>query len=220
VKPRIHVLLTAQSALLLLASVNRLWSATDVEVLPHGSLRLVELLNLLVLPPASVLLFYLLLEELRPSRAARLWFLAAVYLFALSYGMHEPANYVHDRFCEGSSSELCEIVAYHDDELSHLLFFAGFAGIDAVLLLAQASCGGAVAAGRDLALVLANATLVAAAIVANLAFEEIGLDLIFVAAVAALALVLWRRSGPLPLIVYFASSYVAGLVVTAVVKLL
>jgi hypothetical protein len=56
---------------------------------------------------------------------------------------------------------------------------------------------------------------VAAAIVANLSFEEIGLDLIVVAAVAAGAIALWLRLGPRPLILYFASSYTAGLVITA-----
>jgi hypothetical protein len=217
---RIHVLLTAQSGLLVLASINRLWSGTDVEVLPHEALRIVELVNLFVLPPASVLLFFVLLEDLRPTRAMRLWFLAAVYLFALSYGVHEPANYLHDRFCDPGSGALCDIVVYQDDELSHFIFFAGFAGIDAVLLFAQAAAGGAVAAGRDLALIGANALLVCAAIVANLAFEEIGLDLAFVAAVALLALALLRRHGPLPLIVYFASSYTAGLAITAVVKVI
>jgi hypothetical protein len=204
--------------LLVLASVNRLWSGTDVEILPHGSLRVVELLNLLVFPPLSVLAFYVLLEDLRPSRTLRVAFLAAVYLFAVSYGMHEPANYVHDRFCDDSRGALCSIIGYQDDELSHFLFFAGFAGIDAVLLFAQAAFGGTVARGRDLALVLSNAALVCAAIIANLAFEEVGLDLIFVGLVAVLALALLRRHGPLPLIVYFASSYAAGLLVTAVVK--
>ena len=69
--------------------------------------------------------------------------------------------------------------------------------------------------GADRALILANASLVAAAIVANLSFEEIGLDLIVVAAVAVLAIVLWLRHGPRPLILYFASAYTAGLVITA-----
>lgn len=55
----------------------------------------------------------------------------------------------------------------------------------------------------------------AAAIVANLSFKEIGLDLLVVAAVALLAIALWARVGPRPLILYFASSYTAGLVVTA-----
>ena len=83
---RLHLLLAAQSLVLVLASVNRLWSATDAYVLPDDALRLVDLLNLLVLAPASVLVFYLLLEHLLPHasqrarRAVRVAFVAAVPL--------------------------------------------------------------------------------------------------------------------------------------------
>ena len=109
-----------------------------------------------------------------------------------------------------------------DDDLSHLLFFAGFAGIDAVLLWAEAAAVGfrAELSRRDYASIGANAAFVAAAIVANLGFEEIGLDLVVVALVAALALGLWRRRGPRPLTVYLGISYVAGLGLTIVAKLL
>jgi hypothetical protein len=210
---RLHLLLGAQSLILVAASVNRLWDGTDVEVLPHGALRLVDVLNLLVIAPAGLLVFHLLLEHLSNDSRLRLGFLAAAYLFAASYGMHEAADYLNARFCPGDA-ELCAIVGYQDDELSHLLFFAGFTGIAAVLLAAQATV--ATPAGRgDRALIRANASLVAAAIVANLSFEEIGLDLIVVAAVAAGAMVLWLRLGPRPLILYFGSSYTAGLVITA-----
>jgi hypothetical protein len=56
-----------------LASVDRIWSGTDAQILPHGSLRIVDLVNLLVVVPASALGFYLLLEHLLPdvSRSAR-----------------------------------------------------------------------------------------------------------------------------------------------------
>lgn len=80
---RLHVLLLMQSLLLVPASVNRLWSATDVYVLPHDALRLDDLLNLLVLSPTSVLAFYLLLEHMLPGvpkrarRALRVAFVAA-----------------------------------------------------------------------------------------------------------------------------------------------
>jgi hypothetical protein len=210
---RIHLLLGAQSLILVVASVNRLWDGTDVAVLPHGALRLVDVLNLLVLAPAGLLVFHALLEQLEPSRWLRLGFVAAAYLFAASYGMHEAADYLNARFCPGDA-QLCAIVGYQDDELSHLLFFAGFAGIAVVLLAAQARVSEATSA-KDRALVLANAALVAAAIVANLGFEEIGLDLIVVAAVALLAIALWLRHGPRPLILYFGSAYTAGLAVTA-----
>lgn len=216
---RLHVLLGVQSLLLILATVNRLWSATDVEVL-QGSLRVVDVVNLLVLAPATALVLYLLLEHVlgevpgRARRALRVAFVAALYLFALSYGMHEPADFIHARFCGGREvSALCRAVAYHDDGLSHGLFFAGLAGIDAVLLLAQAATTtmGVVVRARDLALVLANASVVAAAIVANLGFEAIGLDLVMVAGVAGLSLFLLRRSGGRALIAYFAWAYLAGL---------
>lgn len=59
---RLHVLLGVQSLVLILASVNRLWSGTDVEVL-QGSLRVVDVINLLVLAPANALVLYLLLEH-------------------------------------------------------------------------------------------------------------------------------------------------------------
>jgi hypothetical protein len=71
---RLQVLLGAESVLLVLASVNRLWDATDAEVLPHGSLRVVDVVNLMVLAPASALVLYLLLEHVlgdlprRPDR--------------------------------------------------------------------------------------------------------------------------------------------------------
>jgi hypothetical protein len=222
---RLHVLLGAQSLLLVLASLNRLTSIGDVELLPHGSLRAIELVNLLVLAPVSALAFYLLLEHLLGGVAARtrtvlrLAFLGALYLFAASYGMHEPANYVGERFC-GSGGRLCDVVGYHDDGLSHLLFFAGFAGIAAVLLVAQAIATGVAALPlRSYGLLLANSTLIAAAIVANLGFEPIGLDLAVVALVAGLALALLRRAGARPVIVYFAWAYVLGLIATTAVKL-
>jgi hypothetical protein len=225
---RLHVLLTAQSALLVLASINRLWDATDVRVLPHGSLRVVDVLNLLVLAPASALVLYLMLEHVlgdasdRARRRLRLAFLAALYAFAASYGMHEPADFLHAEFCGGRErGALCESVTYHDDELSHGLFFVGLAAMDAVLLLAQAGASslGTRLGRRDLLLVLANASVVAVAIVANLGFEEIGLDLFIVAGVAALALLLLRHRGRRALIVYFGWAYLAGLVATLAVKL-
>jgi hypothetical protein len=72
---------------------------------------------------------------------------------------------------------------------------------------------------RDRRLVLVNASVIALAIVANLGFEAIGLDLFVVAGVAALALWLLRRAGARALIVYFAWAYGAGLAVTVLVRL-
>ena len=147
-------------------------------------------------------------------------FVAALYLFAVSYGMHEPADYLSARFCERDDGPLCDVVSYQDDQLSHFLYFAGLVGIVAVLLVAQAKATalGAGLAPRDRTLVLLNASIVALAIAGNLGFEEIGLDLFVVAAVAALALYLLRRCGPRALILYFAWAYGAGLVATVALK--
>jgi hypothetical protein len=224
---RLHLLLGAQSLILVLASINRLWSGTDAEVLPHGSLRVVDLVNLLVIVPASALAFYLLLEHLLPDvsrsarRALRVAFVGALYVFAMSYGMHEPADYLNARFCDGGDGgPLCDVVGYQDDQLSHALYFAGLLGIDAVLLVAQAKATtlGSGLGVRDRRLVLLNASIVALAIAANLGFEAIGLDLFVVAAVAALALYLLRRCGPRALLLYFAWAYTAGLVATVALK--
>ena len=178
-----------------------------------------------------MLAFHLLFEHLLPGarerarRALRLAFVAAVYLFAASYGMHEATDYLNARFCDGAAGAdvavLCDVVAYQDDELSHLLFFGGFAGIDVALLVAEAAAPRAQVAlsPRDYSLIGINAAFVAASIVANLGFEEIGLDLLVVALVAALALALWRRQGPRPLTVYFAGSYAVGLALSIGAKL-
>jgi hypothetical protein len=58
----------------------------------------------------------------------------------------------------------------------------------------------------------------AAGVVANLAFEKIGLDLYVVAAVAVFAVVLlWRQPRQL-ILRYYAVAFGLGLVVTAVIK--
>lgn len=224
---RLHLLLAIQSLLWVLASINRLWDETDAVILPHGALRVVDFLNLLVIVPAIALVFYLLLEHVLPDvpastrRTLRLAFLVGLYLFSISYGMHEPANYLNTRFCaEGEGGRLCEIVVYHDDELSHLLYFAGLIGINVALLLAQARATtlGAALSPRDRALVVANASIPAVAIIANLGLEEVGLDLVAVAVVAALALYLLRRYGPRALILYFAWAYGFGLAGSLAIK--
>jgi hypothetical protein len=55
--------------------------------------------------------------------------------------------------------------------------------------------------------------------VANLAFEAIGLDLVVLALVAALAIYLLRRHGPRALILYFAWAYGTALAATVAVRL-
>lgn len=60
---------------------------------------------------------------------------------------------------------------------------------------------------RDHWLLVLNALSIGLRLFANLAFEEIGLDLYIVALLAAVALLLFWRKGPQPLQVYFATAY-------------
>jgi hypothetical protein len=143
-----------------------------------------------------------------------------VYLLAAGYGDHEVTNYLHIRFCaEDSTSDLCRIVVFNDDEFSHWVFFAGYILVNAAVLLKQALFPWLNAAGRDVVLLILNGLAIGLGIFANLGFEEIGLDLYVVALLAALALwLLWRR-GRQPLFVYYATAFTFGLVATALVKL-
>lgn len=56
--------------------------------------------------------------------------------------------------------------------------------------------------------------LCCAGIFANLAFEEIGLDLYVVVLPAGVAIYVLRRRGPQPLVTYHSVAYVLGLVLT------
>jgi hypothetical protein len=223
----LHVLLGVQSLVVVLVSVNRLGSWSQGYVAGNEFLRWVDLNNL-VLALVSLVAFHLLRDHLRgggpareaPDRALGVTFIVGAYLLAASYGAHEVTNYLHVRFCDPPTDRLCEIIAYHDDDFSHVLFFAGFTLINLVIMLTQV-----VHPSRtdptlfDTALVVVNALFIGAGIFANLAFEEIGFDLYVVAAIAVLAVaLLWRRPRQ-PILRYYAVAYVAGLLATAVAKL-
>ena len=233
---RVHLWLTLQSVVLVLASVNRLSSATTGYVAPNEFLRWVDLLNLLVLPLASTLVLWMLWRELarNPSRARaatltalELGFVSGIYLLAASYGTHEVTNYLNTRFClgggmgaEGPGGQLCRIIAFNDDEFSHYVFFVGFSMINALLMLKQwahpfAIGGGArrPAAG-DLAVLVTNGVFIALALFANLAFEAIGLDLWIVVGLALLSLAFLLRGGVQPMYVYYSVAYGVGVLGT------
>jgi hypothetical protein len=226
----IHLLLAVQSMVVVLISINRLSSLTTGYVLPNQFLRWVDLNNMLVLPLLSLVAFQLLKQHLedRGVESVRTWwraldlsFVVGVYLLAAGYGDHEVTNYLNGRFCGGGTdtSVLCQIVGYNDDEFSHLLFFTGFVLMNGVLMLLQTMFPhrGLVAA-RDRALLVLNGLFIGAAIFANLAFEQIGLDLYVVALLAALALALLWRRGAQPLLIYYGTGYMLGLVATAIYK--
>jgi hypothetical protein len=228
---RIHLLLAVQSVVAVLVSINRLGTWTLGYVLPNEFLRWVDFNNMLVLPLISLVAFYLLKKTIeydtpaREGRAHITWnlvFIAGLYLLGVSYGDHEVTNYLHQRFClDDTTSDLCRIVIFNDDEFSHWVFFTGFVMVNAALLFLQNIFPQrGQPTGADIGLLSFNALFLGAGILANLGFEEIGLDLYIVALLAILsAYLLWRR-GRQPLFVYYTVAFWLGLIASFVAQLM
>ena len=219
---RIHAYLGIQSLVAILVSVNRLGTWTLGYVLPNEFLRWVDFNNMLVLPLISVVASYLLKKtiehdspqrESTPHIAWNLVFIVGLYLLAASYGDHEVTNYLHQRFCAtDTTSDLCRIVIFNDDEFSHWVFFSGFVMVNVAILFVQNLFPHREELSRgDLALLALNALFLGAGIFANLGFEEIGLDLYVVALLAFVSTyLLWRR-GRQPMFIYYTIAYWLGL---------
>jgi len=191
---------------------------------------------MLPIPLFSVVLYYLLQRQItydsplpNTSRYVLLivLFISGVYLFGAGSGDHEVTNYLNARFCEEGSTEstLCNIVGFNDDEFSHYVYYLGFILLNVSLIFMEYSMPRRQQASRkDLFFILLNSLLIGLGIFANLAFEEIGLDLIFFGSVLLLALaLLWfgkRSIYELPIIFYFAASYGLGVIGTVLYKLL
>ena len=228
---RIHLLLSVQSVVAILVSVNRLGSWTLGYVLPNEFLRWVDFNNMLVLPLISLTALYLLKKTIeydspaRESRAHTAWnlvFIIGLYLTAASYGDHEVTNYLHQRFClDDTSSDLCRIVIFNDDEFSHWVFFTGFVMVNAAVIFLQVLFPHREeVSGGDIALLLLNSLFLGLGVLANLGFEEIGLDLYVVALLAFLSVyLLWKR-GRQPMFIYYTAAYWFGLVGSLVAQAL
>lgn len=226
---RIHALLAVQSLVAILVSVNRLGTWTLGYVLPNEFLRWVDFNNMLVLPLISVVASYLLKKTIeydsprRESRAHITWslvFIVGLYLLAASYGDHEVTNYLHQRFCAAdTTSDLCRIIIFNDDEFSHWVFFTGFVMVNAAILFLQDLFPHREPlTGRDIALLSLNALFLGAGVFANLGFEEIGLDLYVVALLALISVYhLWRR-GRQPMFIYYTIAYWLGLVTSLIAQ--
>ena len=226
----VHGLMLVQTLVVLAVSLNRLDPWTLGYVASNQFLRWVDLINMLPLPILSVVAFYLLKKYLEgntiagatvnPSFALSLIFLIGVYLVGVNYGDHEVTNYIHIRFCANdSASDLCRIIIYNDDEFTHYVFFTGFVMTNAAIMFIQARHPFAqIPQSRDLALIAFNAIFIALGIFANLAFEDIGLDLYVVALLALIALVLLLRHKAQPIIIYYAIAYGLGLIATFAYK--
>jgi hypothetical protein len=226
---RIHSLLAVQSFVAILVSFNRLGTWTLGYVLPNQFLRWVDFNNMLILPLISLVAFYLLKKTIEydsPAREGRshlainLVFIIGVYLLAASYGDHEVTNYLHVRFCSNdSASDLCRIIIFNDDEFGHWIFFTGFVMMNAALLFLQNLFPyKEQLAGKDVALLIVNSVFLAAGILANLGFEEIGLDLYVVFLLAIISsYFLWKR-GKQPLFIYYTAAYWIGLITSLIAQ--
>lgn len=226
---RIHTLLAVQSLVAILVSLNRLGTWTLGYVLPNQFLRWVDFNNMLILPLISLVAFYLLkktieydspVREGRSHLALNLVFIVGVYLLAASYGDHEVTNYLHVRYClDNPASDLCRIVIFNDDEFSHWVFFTGFVMMNAALLLLQNLFPHREAlSNSDIVLLFINSIFLGAGILANLGFEEIGLDLYVVALLAFISTyLLWRR-GRQPMFIYYTIAYWLGLITSLVAQ--
>lgn len=219
---RIHILLGVQSFVAILVSINRLGTWTLGYVLPNEFLRWVDFNNMLILPLISLVASYLLKKTIeydspqRESKAHIAWnlvFIIGLYLLAASYGDHEVTNYLHQRFCEtDTTSDLCRIIIFNDDEFSHWVFFTGFVMANAAILFIQNLFPhqGKIT-DTDFTLLALNALFLGAGVFANLGFEEIGLDLYVVALLAMISVyLLWRR-GRQPMFIYYTIAYWLGL---------
>jgi hypothetical protein len=220
---RIHILLAVQSFVAILVSINRLSSWTLDYVLPNQFLRWVDLNNMLVFPLISLVAFYLLKKTIEydsPARESRahmainLSFVIGIYLLGASYGDHEVTNYLHQRFCltHGAGS-FCDIVIFNDDEFSHWVFFTGFIMMNAALLFLQNLFPHKEQLSRtDVALLIFNSLFLGAGILANLGFEEIGLDIYVIALLTILSLYFLGKKGRQPLFVYYTTANGLGLI--------
>ena len=228
---RIHSLLAVQSVVAILVSINRLGTWTLGYVLPNQFLRWVDFNNMLILPLISLVAFYLLKKTIEydsPMREGRnhliinFVFIIGVYLLGASYGDHEVTNYLHGRFClTDSSSDLCRIVIFNDDEFGHWVFFTGFVMMNAALLYLQNLFPHKEQlTGKDIALLIVNSIFLGAGILANLGFEEIGLDLYVVLLLALISTYfLWKR-GRQPLFIYYTSAYWFGLITSLIAQMM
>lgn len=232
---KIHFLLTGLSVVILLLSLNRLTSLTLSYLQPYEFLRWLDFNAMIPIPLLSILLYYLLLRDViyeSKFKKTKLYvfllllFITGVYLFGVSSGNHEVNNYLNTRFCERGTvdSPLCNIISYNDDEFSHIIYYLGFVFMNVVLLLMEYNMPrkkGMIK--RDYVYIWANALFIGLGIFANLAFEEIGIDLYVFGFLMTLSLYLLYSKkiiSKLPLTYYFAVSYTVGVIGTGMYKLI
>ncbi len=193
-----------------------------------------DFLAMIPIPLASVLLYYLLkIEIIKYGKFAgaklflglELLLLTGIYLCAAGSGDHEVTNYLNTRFCAGGKAQsmICQAIIYNDDEFSHYIYYAGFIFMNiALMFIEYKSPRLKPIAKKDIYYIGINSFFIALGIFANLAFEEIGIDLwVFgVVMVLSLGLLFKGNNKPktLPITIYFAISYTLGVLATFIYK--
>ncbi|MBI2612008.1 hypothetical protein HYW54_04675 [Candidatus Gottesmanbacteria bacterium] len=232
---KIHLILTGLSLTIILLSLNRLTPWTQGYLQPFDFLRYMDLFAMIPIPLFSVLLYWLLRNEIlydHPFRRTLLYtilnllLITGIYFFAAGSGDHEVTNYLNLRFCNvgKTDSPICNIIDYNDDVFSHYIYYIGFVLLNIPLMLFEYHLPRKKeATKKDLILVSINGLFIALGIFANLAFEEAIIDLIVFGSVMLLSLYLLYRQNfkvaKLPVTFYFAVSYTVGVAGTILYKL-
>lgn len=209
VSRRLMWLMSGQSLFLVAMSINRLTGISEGYVYPNEFLRWKEFYHLF-LPIISMLLTVGMWRCLISVRQRSHWslegvFFGSIYLCGVAYGLHELANYLGMRF-RGSGIDdplIREIIRFNDDDFSHWVFFAAFAGMNLPLAIWQRINPFEVGIGPVTWIgVLLNALFISGAIFFNLTRGEIGYDLWVVSGVALSALLLQIRQSPQLMLIY------------------
>lgn len=230
----IHLILTGLSLTIILLSLNRLTNFTLGYLAPNDFLRWVDFNAMLPIPLLTIILYFLLKREIvydSPFKKTGIFILlnivlaAGIYFFGAGSGDHEVTNYLNTRFCDRGTidSPICNIIKYNDDEFSHYIYYLGFILLNISLMFFEYFMPRKTKVSKkDLTLIFLNSLFIALGIFANLAFEEIGIDLYIFASVALLAtFLLFKGKEKIyqkPILFYFFSSYTLGVISTFIYK--
>jgi len=231
---RVHLILTGLTLTIILLSINRLTNFTQNYLQPFEFLRWLDFNAMLPIPLMSIILYYLLKREivydspfLKTGKYILLMvvLITGIYFFGAGSGDHEVTNYLNFRFCDQGKvdSPICNIIKYNDDEFSHYVYYVGFILMNVALMLIEYNLPRKnEVKKKDLILISVNSLFIALGIFANLAFEEIGLDLVFFGSVMLLSiyLLLQKSYKKLPVTFYFGVAYTVGVVGTLLYKII
>ena len=229
-----HLILTGLTLNIILLSLNRLTPFTLGTLAPFEFLRILDFNAMLPIPLMAILLYWLLRREILNSHPFKktisflildLILISGIYFFGAGSGTHEVTNYLHSRFCSSEISErsLCNIIKFTDDEFSHYVYYAGFVLMNVALMFIEHKFPRkSPVSKKDLFLISLNSLFIGLGIFANLAFEEIGIDLWVFGSVMLLAIYLLffdkRKMFQLPATFYFAVAYTLGVIGTILYK--